>query len=140
MRLKNIIAILVLCVYSVAFGHQVIPHQHNQQSNAVACLQDQNPDHGHISHFNHYDDGLMDFLACIFSHTHQSDDCDVKTVRITTEENQVSLAVTIAVFGYAAVFLASAGENQEIGVPASINLQGTLLAHELSLRGPPYFN
>lgn len=90
MQLKRFsISLFLIFAYSIGFAHDFVPHcadadhtahgtvQINHESSHNHCLTEKK-DHSHISHSDHFDDGLIDYLICIFeSSSHHTDDCHV---------------------------------------------------------------
>ncbi len=79
--LKHIAAYFLLLVYSVSFGHQIIPHHHHENSENHShhlegahdhCVTEEET-HNHVAHEDHFDEGLIDYLGCVLgSHEHNS--------------------------------------------------------------------
>lgn len=74
LSVKNILAGLLLMVYAISFGHSVIPQHHhlNEHGEHVedTHCESETPDHQHISHDDHFDEGILDFLGCLIEHLH----------------------------------------------------------------------
>ena len=66
---------IVIFAYACSFAHDVIPHFHendkaysmSHQHHMARC--DSGVKHSHISHGAHLDNGLFDYLVCIFGET-----------------------------------------------------------------------
>ncbi|MFT5818818.1 MAG: hypothetical protein ACI8ZM_000039 [Crocinitomix sp.] len=95
--LKHIGAYFLLLVYSVSFGHQIIPHHHHQNSeyhnpDLVGthdhCVAEEET-HNHVAHEDHFDEGIFDYLACVLgSHEHNSPtDCELIEVSNDQKNN-----------------------------------------------------
>ncbi|MFK8038748.1 MAG: hypothetical protein AB8B74_10695 [Crocinitomicaceae bacterium] len=96
-------AVFLLMVYTISFGHSIIPQHHHldangEHSEAMHCESDEN-DHEHISHDDHFDEGIWDFLGCLIENLHQELPADhhscetisllsqkVKTDRVTIQK------------------------------------------------------
>ena len=88
---KIIISIILLLTYSLGFAHNFIPHHHDAETEIHehshendghkhhhhASEEKSHEGHEHISHGDHYDEGLYDLLIC-FLHdaNHHEDECD----------------------------------------------------------------
>lgn len=76
LALKNITAYILLWVYAISFGHQVLPHHHHDtgadhHTHITGADKHDAEDHNHVPHENHFDEGFIDYLACILaSHQH----------------------------------------------------------------------
>jgi hypothetical protein len=79
--LKHIGAYFLLLVYSVSFAHQIIPHHHHENNDEHEhhlveihdhCVAEE-VTHNHVAHEDHFDEGLIDYLACVLgNHEHNS--------------------------------------------------------------------
>lgn len=146
--LKHIGAYFLLLVYSVSFGHQIIPHHHHEISDEHNhhlvsthdhCLAEKER-HDHVAHDNHFDEGLIDYLGCVLgNHEHNpSTGCeffelasDQKNNSITSDQSQI---FDLALIGYKSnlppVFSA-------ICCHYRILYNVNLLAQNCAKRGPP---
>ena len=109
---KLIISLLLLLTYSLGFAHNFIPHQHEDGVEDEITKEKKGhhhhhhaikkSNHEHISHGNHYDEGLYDLLVCFL---HESDNqeykCNnhhfvlAKPNRVVINKLQVNKLVTI---------------------------------------------
>lgn len=101
---KIIISIILLLTYSLGFAHNIIPHQHDSETgfhNHDHTEEHHNHDHSsdsdpeHISHGNHFDEGLYDLIVCFLHETDfHKENCNTeffiaaKTNRFLTKKNQ----------------------------------------------------
>ena len=80
--IRSVISLFLLLVYSISFAHDLIPHCHfDKMSEHIVAEQgeshhhhehhtheaDEETDHEHITHQNHLDDGLLDYVICLLS-------------------------------------------------------------------------
>lgn len=77
LKLKPILAILTLTAYFLTLGHSFIPHHHHEKNQAEHhhhhSHEGDNLAHDHVAHGNHFDENLIDYLACIFGEHHHSE-------------------------------------------------------------------
>lgn len=69
--LKNIATYILLWVYALSFGHQIIPHHHYDKEDHIYLTGADNhkaEGHNHVQHENHFDEGFINYLACILAH------------------------------------------------------------------------
>ncbi len=78
---KTIISLLLLLTYSFGFAHNLVPHCGefaNENYNEIQHYhhhkggQDKNPEHQHIQHNDHADEGIYDFIVCLANETDDS--------------------------------------------------------------------
>ena len=80
---KTILSLVLLLSYSLGFAHNLLPHcsnpdqlshNHHELHEHYNGEGSSELDHAHITHNNHKDEGLYDFLLCLLSevdhHTH----------------------------------------------------------------------
>ena len=155
MQLKRVIISFVLIFsYSLGFAQSLIPHQHdigdiahNHSAKKTHHHQhkkahdDSHESHTHITHNNHFDEGIYDLLICLMSDfQHGANDCctqhtnsNVSNVTIVLTHNEVAKVIStfIAVFAIPedkeALHFSELKEN--VYTSPEINAQ--------SLRGPP---
>lgn len=76
LKLKQLWSVFFLLVYSVSFGHAIIPSHHHSNSDGthppVHCETEKDEDHSHIVHDNHLDEGIFDFLGCLIENLHDN--------------------------------------------------------------------
>mgnify|MGYP000650090300 CR=1 FL=1 len=84
LNLKHIASYFLLLVYGVSFGHQIIPHHHHEenqdhQSESHKHCAVEVETHSHVAHDDHFDEGFIDYLACVFgNHEHNpSRECEI---------------------------------------------------------------
>ncbi len=87
--LKHIASYFLLFVYSISFGHQIIPHHHHTESEnhenehveAHHCVAESEA-HDHVAHENHFHEGLLDYIGCILGgHEHNpATECELVQV------------------------------------------------------------
>jgi len=87
MTKKAIISILLLLTYSLGFGHNFIPHNHDTEKEEHVDSHEKNGHHHHnnithlnvthkhISHGDHFDHGFYDLLVCFMHEAHQEESC-----------------------------------------------------------------
>jgi hypothetical protein len=99
LKLKHIAAYFLLLVYGVSFGHQILPHHHHDIDEAHNhhhigihdhCVAEKET-HVHVAQENHFDEGIMDYLACILSnHKHNpTTECEL-IVGVNDQKNTSS--------------------------------------------------
>jgi len=146
LSLKHFGAYFLLFVYSVTFGHQVLPHHHhdnsgdNQHQNTEEhnhCLDDEKT-HNHVAHDDHFDEGLIDYFACVLgSHEHNST-TECKVVESVRDQNYKT---TNAVANYEETSigfdLGLVYANSLTLYHYQLNLKNNHLANAKSKRGPP---
>ncbi|MFD1551566.1 hypothetical protein DNU06_03325 [Putridiphycobacter roseus] len=76
LKLKQLWSFFFLLVYSVSFGHAIIPsHKHLNSDGThppTHCETESDKDHDHIVHDNHVDEGIVDFLGCLIENLHNN--------------------------------------------------------------------
>ena len=86
---KVIISLCLLFAYTVGVSHNIIPHchhneglvepvsrnssNHNHQHNHHQHTTDNVTDHEHVAHNGHFDEGLIDFIFCLFTESDHPD-------------------------------------------------------------------
>ncbi|WP_157454116.1 hypothetical protein [Crocinitomix catalasitica] len=132
--------------YFVSFGHNIIPHHHHVESEEncqyemtkiSACSAD-NSEHDHISHDNHIDEGLMEYLSCLLSNVDHNTSCEIPFVSRTLKLKKQQIEVDIiADFDLPKFEITT---TTPIKLTAADNV--TIIYHQThgkvtSLRGPP---
>ncbi len=97
-QIKSSISIIFLIIYLIGYGHSLIPHcetncdgtedihkhSHEHQHydhNDLAVTE-----HNHVSHGDHFDEGWMDYVVCLFNDLeHHGTGCH--TEHIVSQEN-----------------------------------------------------
>ena len=117
MAKRTIISMLLIFTYTVGFAHNLIPHCNDDHTNGVhvethhhahhthASDDRSAEDHSHVEHGDHFDEGFLDYLVCLFEGIqHHDNACDVECypqanqVKYSTE-NLVSTDAVIATLG-----------------------------------------
>ena len=142
---KNILAGLLLMVYTISFGHSVIPQHHHINANGehveeMHCDSDEDS-HQHIQHDNHLDEGIWDFLGCLIENLHQelpSDHHSCEAISIATEKVQSDrvLVKSIAIHTLK-IESASTQQNQISHYANSILVKDFNVERSQFRRGPP---
>ena len=80
---KISIAFFFLFIYSLAFAVELVPHYHNDSDNSILGITEnfnghthievENRDSDDISHENHLDDNLLDFVICLLQKIEHSE-------------------------------------------------------------------
>ncbi|PCJ23903.1 MAG: hypothetical protein COA97_10715 [Flavobacteriales bacterium] len=98
---KILISLLLLLTYSFGFAHNLVPHcgeiipheahapshEHHQHSEGEKQL----TKHSHVTHNNHFDEGVYDYLVCLVNETDDSDtECSIEHC-FTFSSNNFSL-------------------------------------------------
>ncbi len=77
--------------YFMSLGHSFIPHHHhdeNTEHHHHHHASDTEEEHDHIAHHDHYDNDLLDYLACVFGEHHSGEDCITYEEIITGKSTQ----------------------------------------------------
>ena len=91
--LKHILSYVLLLVYGVSFGHQLIPHHHHEINTQLNhhhsgvhnhCIDDKET-HQHVEHGDHFDEGVIDLLACILGEHEHNPEGDGETVQVPND-------------------------------------------------------
>jgi hypothetical protein len=152
---KIIISFLLLLTYSLGFAHNFIPHQHNSETETHSHAHDDKHehhhhnkttklelDHEHISHGNHFDEGLYDLLVCFLHDTDfHTDDCN-NHYFIPTKTNNTASDRSLQLFAIVNTLFATTFESEESPSIDFIELDATSKYRSPSienspLRGPP---
>lgn len=95
--LKTIISITLLLTYVLGFGHSLTPHceincnglneeKHLHEHHQHDGDDHLNSEHDHVEHGDHFDEGWVDYLVCLFSDVeHHGSNCH--THYVVSEEN-----------------------------------------------------
>ncbi|MCK5369947.1 MAG: hypothetical protein KAQ62_15410 [Cyclobacteriaceae bacterium] len=150
---KAVISFLLLLTYSFGFAHNLIPHyqeldphnyistiNHHQHHQHV--LEEKiSSDHKHISHDNHFDEGLFDLLVCFFSETeHPLSGCEIQhhlppeTIDVSTKKLSKGNFVAIL---FAIILKAKQSEQNFICKTDSKAIYLSPLLEDSPYRGPP---
>ena len=108
---------ILLLTYSLGFAHNIIPHSHDSETehheenheheghhhhhhhHHHSTSKQLTANHEHITHGNHFDEGLYDLLICFLHEAHQEDECEnqhyipANTNRIIINKLQVNKLV-----------------------------------------------
>lgn len=149
-KLNVILTYLLLLVYGVSFGHQVLPHHHHEidehhNHHSVGthdhCI-DEKETHGHdhVAHEDHFDEGVIDFLACILgNHEHTpAGDCeltDAPNQQKNTVKDQEKTTATLVENPCVLEFISLEPQTEKSLFRS--NFRSHFLAESISLRGPP---
>jgi len=75
---KIVISFFLLLTYSLGFAYNLVPHYSDfgidnhhaiQHYHVHASKQDKNPKHEHITHNNHFDEGIYNYIVCLTNET-----------------------------------------------------------------------
>lgn len=160
--LKSVISITLLFAYLLGFSHSLTPHceidcdgqadskheHHHQHDHAIGDT-DLEHDH-HVAHGDHYDEGWMDYMACLFSDAeHHENGChtehliDQENIQFKnskgqdTEKNSTSAFALFVDYELIGEKLATTS-NRVNGPPIHSERQTRLIS--FSLRGPPFYS
>jgi hypothetical protein len=147
--LKHIGAYFLLLVYSVSFGHQIIPHHHHDEASDEHnhqlvgthdhCVAEEKT-HNHVAHEDHFDDGIFDYIACVLgNHEHNSSsECEFLEVS-TDQKNNVNTSKKAADFGVeqASFSIALLQSQTPTCSVEQVIVNKDLLAENKAERGPP---
>lgn len=143
-KLKAILSVFTLFAYFLSLGHSLIPHHHHNaetphhhhHSDEHADEHDTH-DHDHVAHENHFDDGIIDYLACVLGeHEHQDSNCDlVKENREQKQnENQDNAVKSVLELPVSGIFIADEYTSYS---DYSKRLKALLISNEHITRAPP---
>lgn len=92
----------------MSFGHQIIPHHHHQvdedhNHHLVGahnhCVTEAET-HNHVAHEDHFDEGLIDYLACVLGNHEHNSSSECEFIEVSTDQkNNGNTANTAAGFG-----------------------------------------
>ncbi len=156
MQLKRtVIALCLLLAYSAGFAHDLIPHCHHEDGSDAAHTevhethnhnhhahhdhQHEQEDHEHIQHEDHVDDGLLDFIICVFSasehHDAESEHCYYLPAK--TSDGVTSWLLKMPVASLLSFDALPDGECVFNFVSKQVVLYDVPFLANLSTRGPP---
>jgi hypothetical protein len=150
---KIILSILLLFTYSLGFAHSFIPHQHTTETHEHvheenghthhhhSTKEQAHQDHEHITHGDHFDEGLYDLIVCFLHDANQhQQECDLlyviptKTNNTSTNKSQhLKLVATQLVFPLKAE---QAQSIHQVEANSTICYRSSSL-EDSPLRGPP---
>ncbi|MBD3636585.1 MAG: hypothetical protein HUJ25_04530 [Crocinitomicaceae bacterium] len=160
--LKSIISITLIFTYLLGFGHSLTPHceincdgveekhehdhEHHQHDHDDLAIDE----HDHVSHGDHFDEGWMDYLVCLFSDIeHHGSGCHAEhipsqenvqfnnSVDQDSDKNQTSAFAIFIEYELIGQKLATTS-NRVNGPPRRFESQACLLT--LPQRGPPIYS
>ena len=140
LSLKHIGAYFLLFVYSLAFGHQILPHHHHEDSSDHNHCVTEKEAHNHVAHEDHFDEGLLDYLACVLgSHEHNSTKEYAVFELVRNQKNKGKTTQTVAEDELrVSVFNRDlTTSNPPIFYHSQHDFKTTLLANNKAKRGPP---
>ena len=144
--------------YVIGYTHTLLPH--HQETNAdeqnIAIIEDEHhhhdhhqhtpevdasEDHQHISHENHYDEGLLDLVVCLISEVeHPENDCNLEYYNLVKTkvviQNKLLKARFVAVFIAVLNLSGQSESSSEYGAGNNLVYQPPLLLNTPN-RGPP---
>lgn len=83
---QSILAFFFLALYSLGFGHGVVPHCDNRDDQIENHHHHEHHEHnneepvddGHVVHDDHFDEGIYDYIICLVSDLeHNDSDCNM---------------------------------------------------------------
>lgn len=94
MKKRVFISLLLILTYTVSFAHSFVPHctdnhpieshselEHNHAHHNHEGHESNEEGHSHVEHGDHFDEGFLDYLVCLFDGVHHHDhSCDVQLV------------------------------------------------------------
>lgn len=150
---KAIISLILILSYTVGFAHNFIPHcsdvhtdeshskvEHNHAHYTHEGHDALEEDHSHVEHGDHFDQGLIDYLVCLFEGVqHHDHSCDAQcapqnnalkySLEKSTPTNQI----------FTAEFSAPHLEKQSSAISTNTELDLTQVdLNSSSGRAPPY--
>lgn len=98
MKKRVFISLILILTYTVGFAHNLIPHHsdvhefgnhtevaHNHAHHVHDDINSLEEDHSHVEHGDHFDEGLLDYLICLFEGVHHHHSCEAQcTAQIST--------------------------------------------------------
>ena len=101
---RSIISFIMLLTYTVSFAHDIIPHCHPDSSLISGVeFEHQEHEHGHqhvsvdhsdesllVQHIDHTDNGLIDFVICLFESVEHGSSSDQELIFSTNDQFQSS--------------------------------------------------
>ena len=160
--LKSIISITLLFTYLLGYGHALTPHceincdgieekhehnhEHHQHDHDDLLIED----HEHVSHGDHFDEGWMDYLVCLFSDLeHHGSGChaehmvnqeNVQFKKSSQQDNDNDQTSDFTIFlDYQLIGeKISTTSNRVNGPPIRFDSQAYLFT--LPQRGPPFYS
>lgn len=94
MKKRVFISLILILTYTVGFAHNFIPHctdahtdeihsesEHHHAHHTHDGHDSNEEDHSHVEHGDHFDDGLLDYLICLFEGAqHHDHSCDAQCI------------------------------------------------------------
>ena len=150
---KTIISLVLILSYTVGFAHNFIPHcsdvhtgenhskvEHNHEHHSHDGHDSLEKDHSHVEHGDHFDEGLIDYLVCLFDGVkHHDHSCDAQcapqnnALKCSLEKSTpINQAITVE-------FSAPYFEKQSSAISTNMELNLTQVdLNSSSGRAPPY--
>ncbi|MBL1280527.1 MAG: hypothetical protein COA33_009655 [Fluviicola sp.] len=149
---RVIISFLLIFSYSFGFAHSLIPHcdnllngnhihntaeKHKHQHNS--SLEENHENHSHVSHGNHFDEGVYDLLMCLFSDLdHGDSECSMQHTATSEPSITYDSQEFAKVFSTFIALFAIVENKEEITISkVSDAIYASPEINALSLRGPP---
>lgn len=145
---KSILSFLLLFTYTIGFAHDFIPHYHIEDVHFGVGNHDH---HSHVSensnsteiveHGNHLDNGIYDYLVCIFSegsHSNHGTKNDVFQSSINSIIHQPDTLLNEEFYIYLIKEIPLKVDSKFSTKP--IRVQSNCLSSRSSRRGPPIFS
>ena len=141
---RTILALLLLCTYSLSFAQGLLPHSHewqngigNEEHHHYGALdKDQSDAHSTCGKEWSEDRNVMDILLCFLTDLDNPDDVlnseasslTVKTLKLFQQAHLLAVVLS---------FIPNTESSKQVHVPHSVALCQSLLSKSISLRGPP---
>jgi hypothetical protein len=154
MKLKQIfISLLLLFVYSLAFAHSIMPHEHGfyaehqpeTHNHEHHIHTDNEIETAHLHHKNHCDEGIVDLILCVLNDFHQhSDDCEDENIIFENSKRLTNSVENDLEIYLASNFSAYSNTINYVTVNSKyFDFESSNICNELSkdnspLRGPPF--
>lgn len=154
---KVILSIVLLLSYSLGMAHDVLPHYHANDLHSDIAVgiklhhhhshhehdPVEQPEHDHVTHEDHLDDGLLDYVICLLSEfDHESDDSEHLFYYPSNPEkiNLKPVAKVKQALVLLSVLTAPAGDIQFTGSTSEFtSVYEPPILSGIPLRGPPAF-
>jgi hypothetical protein len=148
---RTVISLFLLLTYTLGFGHDVIPHQHNSDTHHHAethhhhdgaTHKHEHKQHDHVAHGNHFDSSLYDLIICFLSEaSHATEECEFTHYTLSNTasaaKNTTQASSTISLYSSIVAETTNNTNGDDFNF-SSINYRPRRIASS-PLRGPPTF-
>jgi hypothetical protein len=154
---KVILSYCLLLIYFVGFAHDLIPHchdlaghkesiqanHHHHEHHSHNSEKEKKPNHSHIPHGDHIDEGIYDLIVCLLSEAEHFDSICGAHLLPPHGENSKGELTSNKLFKYSTVFSLGSKLSESLLISRVGKLPRAYLSPSVSEfphRGPPFFS